>query len=274
VTFLNADSLFSCEPLVFSVSHWNEELRLYNLFWNLKISNPGLKAVSSKASPGWTVHFFCGWWWGFLKEVFKTYLMAPSRLSTRQLFFVFTPIVYGYYSCFWISWWCHQKYILLTQKVQFTKDTWYSCRKSNRFVSPRISRGRQIPPDYVVRLLEALSALCHFCLLDGGLGNRLRVPGAGNNPHGSSPSSSSSGAPGLAGHGLGQPTSSLLSYGAGGVVAAGRHAATGPGYVGAAGHVVGPGGSGRTSAFGQTTQLLNNLINVFIPAVPVKVIDS
>jgi hypothetical protein len=30
----------------------SEELRLYNLVMNLPISNPGLKAVSSNASPG------------------------------------------------------------------------------------------------------------------------------------------------------------------------------------------------------------------------------
>jgi hypothetical protein len=41
-----------------SESHWwhlfhkEEELRLYNLVYNLKISNPGLKTVSSNASPG------------------------------------------------------------------------------------------------------------------------------------------------------------------------------------------------------------------------------
>jgi hypothetical protein len=42
-----------------SESHWwdlfhkkSEEPRLYNLVHNLKISNPGLKTVSSNASPG------------------------------------------------------------------------------------------------------------------------------------------------------------------------------------------------------------------------------
>jgi hypothetical protein len=37
---------------VVSISHRSEELRLYNLVYNLTISNPGLKAVSSNASAG------------------------------------------------------------------------------------------------------------------------------------------------------------------------------------------------------------------------------
>jgi hypothetical protein len=37
---------------VVPTSHRNEKLRLYNLVYNLRISNPGLKAVSSNASPG------------------------------------------------------------------------------------------------------------------------------------------------------------------------------------------------------------------------------
>jgi hypothetical protein len=37
---------------VVSISQKSEELRLYNLVKNLKISNPGLKAVSSNASLG------------------------------------------------------------------------------------------------------------------------------------------------------------------------------------------------------------------------------
>jgi hypothetical protein len=35
-----------------SISQRSEELRLYNMVQNLAISNPGLKAVSSNASPG------------------------------------------------------------------------------------------------------------------------------------------------------------------------------------------------------------------------------
>jgi hypothetical protein len=34
------------------ISQRSEELRLYNLVYNLTIANPGLKAVSSNASPG------------------------------------------------------------------------------------------------------------------------------------------------------------------------------------------------------------------------------
>jgi hypothetical protein len=40
------------EPLVVSISLRSEELRLYIQVKNWTISNPGLKAVSSTASPG------------------------------------------------------------------------------------------------------------------------------------------------------------------------------------------------------------------------------
>jgi hypothetical protein len=40
------------KPLVVSISQRSEELRLYILVQNLTISNPGLKTVSSNASPG------------------------------------------------------------------------------------------------------------------------------------------------------------------------------------------------------------------------------
>ncbi len=40
------------KPLVVSISQISEELRLYNLVENSTISNPGLKAASSNASPG------------------------------------------------------------------------------------------------------------------------------------------------------------------------------------------------------------------------------
>jgi hypothetical protein len=39
-------------PLVVSTSRRIEELRLHNLVYYLTISKPGLKAVSSNASPG------------------------------------------------------------------------------------------------------------------------------------------------------------------------------------------------------------------------------
>jgi hypothetical protein len=41
---------------VISPSKRSEELRLYNLDKILTVSNPGLKAISSKASSGQTVH--------------------------------------------------------------------------------------------------------------------------------------------------------------------------------------------------------------------------
>jgi hypothetical protein len=40
------------KPLVISVSQRSEELRHCDLVLNLTISNPGLEAVSSNASPG------------------------------------------------------------------------------------------------------------------------------------------------------------------------------------------------------------------------------
>jgi hypothetical protein len=46
------------KALVVSISQRSEELRLYNMVYILPISNSGLKAVSSNASPGLTVRFF------------------------------------------------------------------------------------------------------------------------------------------------------------------------------------------------------------------------
>ncbi len=40
-----------------SISQWSKELRLYIMISNLTFSDPDLKAVSSNASLGWTVHF-------------------------------------------------------------------------------------------------------------------------------------------------------------------------------------------------------------------------
>jgi hypothetical protein len=40
------------KPLVVSISQRSEELRLYNLVYNLTIPNPGLKAESSNTSTG------------------------------------------------------------------------------------------------------------------------------------------------------------------------------------------------------------------------------
>jgi hypothetical protein len=61
----------------------------------LTISNPDLKAESSNASPGGTVHFFGCDDQGFLKEGVKTCLLSPiSPLKPANFFFsVFTSIV-------------------------------------------------------------------------------------------------------------------------------------------------------------------------------------
>jgi hypothetical protein len=45
------------KPLVVSISQRSEELILYNVVQYLTISNPGLKTVSTNASPGSTVCF-------------------------------------------------------------------------------------------------------------------------------------------------------------------------------------------------------------------------
>jgi hypothetical protein len=47
----NLNDLDFRKPLVVSILQSSEEPILYNLVQNLTISNPGLKAVSSKASP-------------------------------------------------------------------------------------------------------------------------------------------------------------------------------------------------------------------------------
>jgi hypothetical protein len=82
-------------PLVVSISQRSEELRLYNLVQTLTVSNHGLKAVSSNASPGWKVRFFGDDDLGFPKDGVKTYLMAPISPHNSPAFFcVFTCIVY------------------------------------------------------------------------------------------------------------------------------------------------------------------------------------
>jgi hypothetical protein len=55
----------------------------------MTISNHSLNAVSSNASPGWTVPYLGDDDWVFLKEEVKTYLMAPiSLLNSPTFFFV------------------------------------------------------------------------------------------------------------------------------------------------------------------------------------------
>jgi hypothetical protein len=70
-----------------SISQRSEEPRLYNLVYDLTISNPGLKAVSSTASPGSTIRFLEGGDQSFLKEGVKIYQMAPmSPFNLPTLF--------------------------------------------------------------------------------------------------------------------------------------------------------------------------------------------
>jgi hypothetical protein len=57
-TYLN--ELDVRKPLVESILQISEQLRLYKLVLSLTISNPGLKAVSSNASPGGIVRFLGG----------------------------------------------------------------------------------------------------------------------------------------------------------------------------------------------------------------------
>jgi hypothetical protein len=68
----------------------SEQLRLYKLIYNLTISNPGLKAVSSNASRGWTVRYFGGDDQGFLKEGARLIQcpMAPMALFNSPTIFL------------------------------------------------------------------------------------------------------------------------------------------------------------------------------------------
>ncbi len=61
-----------------SISQRSEERGLYNLVYNLAISNPCLKAVSSNASLGgnWNGSFFEGNDRGLLEKGVQAYLMA------------------------------------------------------------------------------------------------------------------------------------------------------------------------------------------------------
>jgi hypothetical protein len=79
------------EPFVVSVSQRSEELQF---------KNSGLKMVSSNASPGQTIRFMFDFFsevgdGGFLKEVIKTYLIAPiPALNSPTFFSVIISIVY------------------------------------------------------------------------------------------------------------------------------------------------------------------------------------
>jgi hypothetical protein len=77
-----------------SILERKQELRLYSLFWNLTNSNPGLKAVSSNASPGWTVTFLgvmirASWKWES-----RPIKWHECRHLTRQFLSVLTNMIY------------------------------------------------------------------------------------------------------------------------------------------------------------------------------------
>ncbi len=76
----------------------NAVLRLYNLVLNLTILLPGLKAVSSNASPGRTGRLSGGDDRGFLKEGVKACIKWHEccLLTSQVSFSVFTSIVDAY----------------------------------------------------------------------------------------------------------------------------------------------------------------------------------
>jgi hypothetical protein len=83
------------KPLVVSISQRSEELRLYTWFRIWHFQTPGSKAVSSNASPGWTVWFFGNDDKGFMKErVHHNSLATKLPLNSLTLF-----CLYIYSSC-------------------------------------------------------------------------------------------------------------------------------------------------------------------------------
>jgi hypothetical protein len=86
ITHLNKLDVWN--PLVVPISQRSQELRLCNLVLNLTISNPGLKAVSSNATPGWMLHVFGGDTRDFLTEGVKTYLLSPILPLNWPTFFL------------------------------------------------------------------------------------------------------------------------------------------------------------------------------------------
>jgi hypothetical protein len=80
---------------VVSFSQRSEKLRLHNLVQVLTISEPGLKAASSNAWPGCTVHILgmiIQAFWKKESKPIKWHQMSPPDSPT---FFVFMSIVYG-----------------------------------------------------------------------------------------------------------------------------------------------------------------------------------
>ncbi|CAG0914055.1 unnamed protein product [Notodromas monacha] len=123
-----------------------------------------------------------------------------------------------------------QTALLLARQICFNLESIQNVVQEKE--EERLSRGRRIPPDYVVRSLEALSSLCHFCLLDNA---ECSVLSGITGSHFQATASS-----------LTNPTSSISRIGGGGSKPSSSH----------------------------TTQIINNLINVFIPSVPLKVPES
>ncbi len=111
------------KPLVVSISQRSKELRLYNLVWRLTISNPGLKALSSNASPGWTVRFFFGSYdRDFLKDGVKNYPMTPMSPLNSPTFFLSSHLlsvgldsdIVGNLPSAWAIW-CHTSSSAISQ---------------------------------------------------------------------------------------------------------------------------------------------------------------
>ncbi len=81
-TYLN--ELDARKPLVLSISQRSEERGLYILVQKFTISNPGLKAVSPNASPGWTARFL-GRWKGltYLKHLYICNIVSRALPSLQ-----------------------------------------------------------------------------------------------------------------------------------------------------------------------------------------------
>jgi hypothetical protein len=80
-----------------SESHWSYLIlkqlksRVYDLFQNLTISNPSLKAVLSNESPYWTL-CFCGWISVFLKEEIQNDVMTPCSPLNSLTYFLLSHL--------------------------------------------------------------------------------------------------------------------------------------------------------------------------------------
>ncbi len=128
------------KPLVVSMSQRSEEMRLYNLVQNLTISNPGLKAVSSNASTGWTVRFSGVMIWVFWKREPRR-INRPNFTSQLANFFsVFTSLVYSL---------CNQHVTVSSMRyIPRSALGWLTCNKISRVAclrrSGRDSRARTV----------------------------------------------------------------------------------------------------------------------------------